>query len=390
MDREAIAFKINHRIIEIMKNINFLLLFWSISFACYGQLPQAFSFQGVAFDQTGNPVENTTIAIRTGILMEGSEVYVEEHHTQTGIKGLYSLAIGTGNVKSGNFGAINWSRGNAFLSVGIDLENGNNFVPIGVTQLLSVPYALYAAEAKIKPRIIVRQSPIYKPITLFKNKETSTSAFSYIYNWVHGEPEDVFVEYKGLPSNIALRKLTLNGYGLNTPLIVSGNVDTIYDGFVGGPVLFQENDISVDVPIGSYPVTVVFRTKDMVFDSLYMELQVYNSYLQTCIKQDLKTYELESNSCPEIDSIISRAVTLTYKDEESRYVTNVLDSTKLDNFKVLDASCNINFYHNSTISGYSTNLFYISFEDKHCYINFNLKPINVSTQKTCKLVYKTE
>jgi hypothetical protein len=373
-----------------MKNNFLILLVCFVSWSLKAQTPQAFSFQGAAFDPSGNPVENSAIAVRIAIVINGSEVYVEAHHPTTDQKGLYALAIGRGNVESGNFASIDWSLGNAFLSLGIDLQNGNNFVPIGVTQLLSVPYALYAANAKIKPRIIVRQSPIYKPITLFKNKESSTSAFNYIYNWVHGEPEDVFVEYKGLPSNIALRKLTLNGYGLNTPMIVAGNVDTIYDGFVGGPVFFQVNDISVDVPTGSYPVTVVFRTKDIIFDSLYMELQVYNSYIQTCIKHDLKTYELESNSCPEIDSLISRAVTLTYKDEESRYVTNVLDSTKLDNFKVLDASCNINFYHNSTLSGYSTNLFFISFEDKHCYINFNLKPINVSTQKTCKLVYKTE
>ena len=366
------------------------LLFLASVFSNYGQLPQAFSFQGVAFDPTGNPVENASIAVKTGILIEGNEVYAEEHHVQTGIKGLYSLAIGAGNVVAGNFASIDWSKGNAFLSVGIDLENGNNFVPIGVTQLLSVPYALYAADAKIKPRILVKQAPIYKPITLFKNKEYSTSAFNYIYHWVHGEPEDVFVEYKGLPSNIGLRKITLNGYGLSDPLIISGNVDTIYDGIIGGPVSFQIIDKAIDVPTGTYSLTAVFRTKDVIFDSLKLELLVYNSYLQTCVQHDLKTYRIESNSCSEVDTFLTEAITLTYRDEESRYVTNILDASKLDYFKVLDPSCNINFYHSSIIPGFNTGQFYIGFEDKLCKISFNLKPNNTSTQKTCNLVYKTE
>ena len=255
---------------------------------------------------------------------------------------------------------------------------------------MSVPYALFAGEARIKPRILVKHTPIYKPMTLFKNKEYSTSAFHYIYNWVDGEPEDVYVEYKGLPSNIGLRKIAINGYGLSDPLIISGNVDTIYDGFVGGPVFFQVIDKTVDIPTGSYTLTAVFRTKDVIFDSLNLELLVYNSYLQTCVKHDLKKFVLESNSCPEIDTFLVDTVSLTFKDEESRYITNVLDSTKLAFFKVLDPNCTTSFTHNSVIPGYSAYNFYISFDLDKCYISFFLKPINVSMQKTCNLIYKVE
>ena len=49
------------------------LLFLASAFSMYGQLPQAFSFQGVAFDPGGNPVENAAIAVRTGILIDGNK-----------------------------------------------------------------------------------------------------------------------------------------------------------------------------------------------------------------------------------------------------------------------------------------------------------------------------
>nr|HRD08041.1 hypothetical protein [Saprospiraceae bacterium] len=163
-----------------------------------------------------------------------------------------------------------------------------------------------------------------------------------------------------------------------------------YDGIIGGPVSFQIIDKAIDVPTGTYSLTAVFRTKDVIFDSLKLELLVYNSYLQTCVQHDLKTYRIESNSCSEVDTFLTEAITLTYRDEESRYVTNILDASKLDYFKVLDPSCNINFYHSSIIPGFNTGQFYIGFEDKLCKISFNLKPNNTSTQKTCNLVYKTE
>ena len=79
---------------------------------------------------------------------------------------------------------------------------------------------------------------------------------------------------------------------LSDPLIISGNVDTIYDGIIGGPVSFQIIDKAIDVPTGTYSLTVVFRTKDVIFDSLKLELLVYNSYLQTCVQHDLKPTDL--------------------------------------------------------------------------------------------------
>jgi hypothetical protein len=41
--------------------------------------------------------------------------------------------------------SIDWGGYNHYLKIGIDVNGGNNFVTMGITQFLSVPYALYAS-----------------------------------------------------------------------------------------------------------------------------------------------------------------------------------------------------------------------------------------------------
>jgi hypothetical protein len=53
--------------------------------------------------------------------------------------------VGQGTALTGTFAAINWGTGTHFLA--IELNTGNGFVAMGTTQLLSVPYALYANSA---------------------------------------------------------------------------------------------------------------------------------------------------------------------------------------------------------------------------------------------------
>ncbi|HXB13290.1 MAG TPA: tail fiber domain-containing protein, partial [Bacteroidia bacterium] len=48
-------------------------------------------------------------------------------------------------LQNGNFGAINWGiSGPYFIAVGLDTTGGLSFTPMGVTQFVSVPYALWA------------------------------------------------------------------------------------------------------------------------------------------------------------------------------------------------------------------------------------------------------
>jgi hypothetical protein len=50
-------------------------------------------------------------------------------------------------VVSGTFANINWGNGTKWLKTEIDIAGGNNYVVMGSSQFMSVPYALYADKA---------------------------------------------------------------------------------------------------------------------------------------------------------------------------------------------------------------------------------------------------
>lgn len=51
-------------------------------------------------------------------------------------------------MQSGSMATIDWSNDNYYLKVGMDAAGGTNFLTMGTTQLLSVPYALHAKTAE--------------------------------------------------------------------------------------------------------------------------------------------------------------------------------------------------------------------------------------------------
>ncbi|MET0571081.1 MAG: hypothetical protein ABWZ79_06620 [Pedobacter agri] len=118
----------------------------------FAQAPQQFNYQGALRNADGSVVANKNIALRLSILNgsdQGAVQYTEVRNLTTTSLGMYNVAIGgTGAVSSSNnFNTINWGAGLKYLKVEVDLNAGSNFVSAGTTQLLSVPYALYAANA---------------------------------------------------------------------------------------------------------------------------------------------------------------------------------------------------------------------------------------------------
>ncbi|MFO8129537.1 MAG: hypothetical protein R6T99_06510 [Bacteroidales bacterium] len=135
-----------------MKKITYLLIIagLSISLLSSGQVPQMIDFQGMARDDSGNPLTNVTISARMSVYegpLPGVMVYSEMHYPQTNSYGLFHLMIGDGAVIMGNFSTINWASGNFFIQTEIDPNGGNNFVDMGMSKLATVPFAFYAAES---------------------------------------------------------------------------------------------------------------------------------------------------------------------------------------------------------------------------------------------------
>ena len=112
--------------------------------------PNAFNYSAVARNPTGQPIATTTIGIQITILKTsptGESQYSENHFVNTDAFGLFNLVIGAGAVQSGSMSSIDWSNDDYYLKVGMDAAGGTNFLTMGTTQLLSVPYALYAKSA---------------------------------------------------------------------------------------------------------------------------------------------------------------------------------------------------------------------------------------------------
>jgi len=121
------------------------------------QTPQQFNYQGAARNANGTPLANKNIALRISILdgsSTGTVQYSEVRNVTTNALGLYTLAIGATGASSvnGTIAGVTWASGLKFVKVEIDPDNGTNFSLAGTAQLLSVPYALYAANGPAGPK----------------------------------------------------------------------------------------------------------------------------------------------------------------------------------------------------------------------------------------------
>jgi hypothetical protein len=112
--------------------------------------PNAFNYSAVARNSFGQPIATTTLGIQVSILKTspaGTSQYSENHFVNTDAFGLFNLVIGTGSLQSGNMNTIDWSNDNYYLKDDMDTSGGTNFLTMVTSQLLSVPYALYAKSA---------------------------------------------------------------------------------------------------------------------------------------------------------------------------------------------------------------------------------------------------
>jgi len=134
-----------------MKQFLCCLLLLSLPFAhLLAQAPQKMSYQAVVRNAANQLVINGAVGMEVTILqgtINGTPVYSETHATTTNANGLVSLEIGTGVVQSGSFSTISWGNGPYFIQTEIDPTGGINYSITGTSQLVSVPYALYAETA---------------------------------------------------------------------------------------------------------------------------------------------------------------------------------------------------------------------------------------------------
>ena len=133
-----------------IRHILTLVIIMIISAQSFAQTPQKFNYQAVCRDNIGNIIAGQTVSLRLTIhdlLPGGTVLYKETHNLTTNNFGLVTIAIGGGTVDTGTFSNIPWGAGDKYLEV--ELDAGSGFNSVGTTQLLSVPYALYAENANV-------------------------------------------------------------------------------------------------------------------------------------------------------------------------------------------------------------------------------------------------
>lgn len=130
-----------------MRKIYYLALLLFVCISASSQSQNNMSYQAVIRNSSNNLITNQAVGMRISILQGsavGTEVYVETQNPTSNIYGLVTLEIGNGTPTLGTYNGINWANGPYFVKTETDPTGGNSYTVVGVSQLMSVPYALYA------------------------------------------------------------------------------------------------------------------------------------------------------------------------------------------------------------------------------------------------------
>ena len=134
-----------------MRRLLTIIAILFVNIIAVAQAPSKMSYQAVIRSNNALVV-STQIGMRVSIIKDsatGIIVYQETYNPQptTNANGLVSVEIGGGNPSIGLFDNIDWSVSTYFVKIETDVTGGTNYTNIGVSQLLSVPYALNAKNA---------------------------------------------------------------------------------------------------------------------------------------------------------------------------------------------------------------------------------------------------
>ena len=134
-----------------MKHFAFTCVLLGFLISAQAQIPQLINYQAVARSAGGQPVANNALVTLRFIIHSdsatGPVVFTETQTTPANQFGLVSVQIGTVL----NLAAVNWAGGAYYLQVKMDPNGGTNFTDMGASQLISVPYALYAGNSATGP-----------------------------------------------------------------------------------------------------------------------------------------------------------------------------------------------------------------------------------------------
>lgn len=141
-----------------MKTQFILALFSLMAVSSFAQnfAPQGYTYQAIARNPQGNPIASQSIPVTISIISgtpNGPLQYKENHSPTTNAYGLFTVTVGQGTQNGGavSFPNINWGSGAHYMKVECDF--GSGLENMGITQIWSVPYSLYARRAYVADSI---------------------------------------------------------------------------------------------------------------------------------------------------------------------------------------------------------------------------------------------
>ena len=236
----------------------FVLLFFFFLTIGHAQSPEKFTYQSIIKTSAGYLLKNQDVGLKISVLFNSSNgiaVYSEEHTVESNNNGLVTLIIGEG-VSSDVFSDIDWGGGEFFLKVEVDPEGGINYTMNQTSQLLSVPYALYAENSSVNLSVIGQSYITYSGNQISANKIDASNDITGLSNvGISGDYADLTntpTLFDGDYTSLANKPTLFDGdYAnlTNTPTLFDGdyanltNTPTLFDGdytsLTNKPTLFD-------------------------------------------------------------------------------------------------------------------------------------------------------
>ena len=280
-----------------MRKITTLIAALLMAVATFAQAPQGFSYQAVVRDAQNAIVANQTVDVNVTILQgaafeSAKAVFSEKHSAKTNANGLFTITIGS--VNTSDFAKIDWGKGSCFLKT--ESAYGES-----TTQLMSVPYALYAANAGTVDKATIEQFVSNIDFTTYNlvNKTSlaqyaksadvtntvNNALASYTTNQKLNDTLAVYAKIENLPEGVNLTGYAKTAdvdatYAKKTDLNAKANTADLADVATSG----DYNDLTNKPTIPTVPTNVSAFTNDAAYVTL-TQLQEQLAALQTEIER---------------------------------------------------------------------------------------------------------
>jgi len=271
-----------------MKKVYAIIVTVLIVASSYAQAPSKMSYQAIVRNSSNQLVTNHAVGMRISILQgsaSGTSVYSETQTSTTNANGLVSIEIG-GEI---GFDAIDWANGPYFIKTETDPTGSTSYTITGTSQILNVPYALYAKNAANYPET----DPVYaaspakdiesEDITNWNNKLDAQ-----IYQTLRISNDTIYLSNGGfvkLPvgmpptatstsaSNVSEVSAVLNGIinakGLSTVAVFEWGTTTDY----GNTLNIDKSPVT-----GNSEINVSAELKDLISATTYhFRIKAYNA-----------------------------------------------------------------------------------------------------------------